>query len=364
MELTKGPLNRIIELLKKGTDLKLLAYKSAEAEQILREASEITDSHDIPSPWPQLVSYRLGHILMRRAKTHEDYDEVLQCFNIASLSNSLGPLPRIYRLAAMFRCGREKEKMRPVFESLLGQIDSYTENIDPADSHDQQVIRQNYLFNMVELAVYFTGYPYDELEGKGKLNLRELGSKYGSLRDSNPYSDLHSKMDNWGLVGSINGLASTPYPGEIALEELEDRMEKGHIKPPCIAFRISEDETVNDWNFNLKRKENGKFDWDRPSKSSKYLRLLAAIYIFKDIDSKNIFLKKFYDDSSKFADDNMRQLKSRCCAEITKKINKYNTTNKIEKRDIFFNSREYDSPVPMFKPGISVIGAIDNKLFW
>jgi len=341
-------LDQVIDLLNKGTELKLFQDNSAEAERILRKAHDLTESNKIPKPWPQLVSYRLAHVLMRRAKSKKDILEIDQLFNIAAISDCLGPLPRIYRLAAMSRSGAKNEDMKVVFDKLLDQINRFTENHDSSDRYDRMTALQNNYFNMLELAAYFTGYPYVGFEGKGRI---EKGD---------PYSDLYSKMENWKLVGTIPGLASTAYPGEMAFEEIEDRMDRSEIKPPCVAFRISENFEIHEWNFNLKKKD-GIFEWIKIGKESNHIKLLFSIFRYKEARTRGDFLMRMFNYDEKPYVDVLRQWKLRCAKAI--RIGLQGTGNGLSfKNNIFLDDRLTDRPVPEFQTGISILGAIDNNL--
>lgn len=182
--------DQVIALLKKGTDLKRLYHQSAEAEQYLREADAIVDSYDLPRPWPQLVSYRLSHVLLRRAKSQNDFHDIDQLLAIASGVNCLGPLPRLYRLAVLSRLGKTHKEMKNTVSQLINQIDYYADDEihekEENEHYERLTTLQNNFFNMLELAVYFTGYPYEGFEGKGLLG---LGMRRGSFESSAPFSD-------------------------------------------------------------------------------------------------------------------------------------------------------------------------------
>jgi len=367
-------LDRVIELLKEGTDCKKLHSETQQAENALQKASDIVDEHRLPDPWPQLVRYRLAHVLFRRAKTKDEFLEIDSLLQTAAQANCLGPLPRLYRLAAMFQCGLKPNQMKVVFNTLLEEIDHYadydTENEEDdngnnrdrakkADRFDHLTALQNNFFNMLELAAYFTGYPYEGFEGKG---LSKLAMNRGPLEDRNPYSDLFSSMMEWRLVGTIPGLASTAYPREIALAELESRMERGEIQPPCVAFRISADKSTHEWNFNL-QKDGNKFVWERLSRNTNHLLFLAAIFQFRGCRSRhdlldNMFMGDQEDDNMKF-----RTWKKRCKKALIEGFKEADTKNiSIDLKTILLDDTRADRPVPEFHPSISVIGAMDVSL--
>jgi len=374
MDNSENYLDQVIELLREGTDLKLLRESTLHAERALREANNIAEKHDLPKPWPQLVCYRLAHVLFRHAKSEEDFFEIDELLKRTAKSNSLGPLPRIYRLAAMFRCGFKPEQMKGVFNALLKQIDHYADDEDEEPPRfDRLTALQNNFFNMAELAAYFTGYPYDGFEGRGGLkektsdgnqknSLKELGTQHGPIKNRDPFSDLYSRKRGWRLVGTLPGLASIAYPGEMALEEMEDRMEKGELKPPCVAFRISADKATHEWNFNLS-KDGSEFIWKNALTNSNHLLFLTAIFHLSYVRTRAELLSiMFHDDTSK-DDKKFRKWKERCDNAIVEGLRGNTNTNTIfDYSNVFLDDTASGRPVPAFRPEISVLGAFDADI--
>ena len=358
----------------KGADLKLLHESSLKAERYLREANDIAEEHDLPKPWPQFVNYRLAHVLFRRAKSEEEFIEIDMLLNQAARSNCLGPLPRIYRLASMFRCGAKPKQMKSVFDVLLKQIEYYAEDREeePSQRFDQLTALQSNFFNMLELAAYFIGYPYDGFEGKGGLNritnehsqeysLKNSVVRHGALKYRDPFSDLYSRRGDWRLVGNVPGLASIAYPGEMALEELEYRMEKGELKPPCVAFRISADKTMHEWNFNLS-KNGSEFDWNRIRPDSNHLLFLTAIFYLSDSRNRGNLLMRMFNDDTDTEDRRLRKWKERCNNAMIDGMKNANTKNVFDYSEILLDDTASGRPVPAVRPEISVLGAFDTGI--
>lgn len=353
-------LDQTIDLLKEGTCHKRLRDGSEKALAVLREAEKLIDEHDIPAPWPQLVSYRLANVLLRQAESKENFEEIDELLSIAALEGCLGPLPRLHRLAVLSRLKKTPEQMRPVFNKLLRQMGeiSHFEACEPNTQkqfHHLTALQNNF-FNMLEIVVYLTGYPYDGFDGEGLL---DLGMSTRALPSRDPYSDLYSNMDEWRLVGTVPGLATTAYPGEIALRELEARMENEEIKPPCIAFKISADRTVHHWNFNLSKGDGG-FGWIRVRSDAKYIRFLSSILYYQHVRSRGDLLMRIFGDDSTGTDDIFRSLKRKCAEKIAEEFKKTGVTPVVNKTKIFFNDNSVDGPVPELQPNIAVLGAREN----
>ncbi len=275
-----------------------------------------------------------------------------------------------------FAGGAELRELETVFGSLVQQIQNYDDGEISSNRYDKYTALQGNFFNMLELATYFTGYPYNGLEGKGRLehegyaegnpsSMKTLDVCISPRGNCAPYSDLASKMEDWRLVGTIPGLASTSYPGEMALEELEDRMEKGELKPPCISFRISDDHKIHHWNFNLVKNKNGEFKWIKVRSNAKHLLFLTAICYHRDARSRGSLLSRLFNDDSLTADRKFCKWKQRCSEEITGGLISTGTNiNPLDNTRIFLDDTGTDRPVPEFQPELSVLGAMDNNITW
>lgn len=379
MSQVHNQIDTIDQLLKEGSDLKLLYEKTEEALEILRKAKLIVDQSTPPLsvPWPQLVNYRLAHVLMRGASDESELEEIDELLADAIKAKCLGPLPRLYRLAVMHRLKCPLNQLQSVFKPLIEEIAYYNEedgdqdrcNSEEHERHDRLTALQNNFFNMLELAAYFTGYPYNGFEGKGRIHepkseitLRSLNVRHSRLKDREPYSDLLCKFKSWNLYGTVTGLATVDYPGDFVLEELEERMKNNDIKPPCIVFRISSNRTIHDWNFNLQKKDN-QFKWEKVNRGANHLLFLASIYKLKGKKRGSLLWHIFGSDT--LGDDAIyRKWKQRCTEAIVSKFNELNYTDlNIKKNNLFLSNAENTDPIPKFRNEISVLGAMESTLF-
>jgi hypothetical protein len=114
---------------------------------------------------------------------------------------------------------------------------------DPSEK-EHEVPLQGVLLNLMEMAAYTTGLPYEKLEG---------------LQD--PWGDLHLSPSSWFLVGKTP-FTNHRFPKEIALAEL-DSLGKKH--PEAILFRLGE-------NPHWKRADSS--EWKTASEQN--LRLIAG----------------------------------------------------------------------------------------
>lgn len=354
-------LDETIRLLKEGTCHKRLQDGSEHAVEVLREAEKLLQKCDLPNPWPQLVSYRLANALFRHAQTTEELEEIDELLSGAALEGCLGPMPRLQRLAVLARLGKTPEQMRPVFNKLVQQIGDYSRHevceVEAEDKLLHLTSLQNNYFNMLELVTYFSGYPYDGLDGQGLL---DLGMRTKALPNRDPFADLYNNMEEWRLVGTISGLATTAYPGKIALRELEARMENEEICPPCIAFKISSDRDAHHhWNFNLSKNTSGDFIWIRVPPNANHIRFLASILYYKHARNRGGLLQQICNDDSLDSDSVFRTQKRRCAEKISEELNKAEGNLSLDKSKIFFHDKSINSPVPELHGKISVLGAYE-----
>ncbi|MBM9514694.1 hypothetical protein [Desulfogranum marinum] len=368
-------LNEAVELLTQGTSWKLLSGGTAKALGKLESALNILTRNNITNPpWPHIIKYRIAHLLMRNPQSEDDLLRADELLNDATKSKSLGLLPRIYRVAVMHRLGKTGKMIKPVFESLLEQLNEEIRQYESDDNYQTGTSIQSSWFNMLELATYFTGYPYDGLEGKGHktgygeeiapiASLKHLISNHQNLKELGPFYDLQRKLGQWHLFGSPEGLVTTSYPGEMVLEEMEYRMNNGEIKPPCVAFCISHDRSFNRWNFNLTKNKNGDgYFWiDLEEKSNQIIYLTAATFFKENIDKKD-FLNDIFSINTKTAATNIRKLKSRCGESVYEWINPMGSNRYLVNEEVFVNSTTGKKFLPKLNPNISCLGAVDHDV--
>lgn len=338
----------LIELLRKGTSLKTLTHSTSEAETILTEAYKYASLHEMPKPWPQLAAYRLAHVLLRDAKHNSDYERIDFLLQEAASANCLGPLPRLFRLAVLHRLLPQisdlKRTAKPVIKQLISDIEHYNGALRSQENYSGLTAVQGAFFNMLELAVYFTGFPYQMLEGKGRDHDGILGDK---LRDQQPFSDLFSSMEDWRLVGSEKNLTAAAYPGELVLEELQDRM-KNMIKKPCMCFKLSEDRVLSEWNFNLQKNKAGEYVWEKVKSNSSDL-LFCSLVLGRHFYERYHYISVLTGRDDNRAVDNARQIKSRLQKRMKSKL-------QIDFPLFLENS---DTGIPQFNPDVTILGAVE-----
>jgi hypothetical protein len=133
----------------------------------------------LPSPWPELAAYRWSHLLLRY-NSHDAgiLEKINGLLEEAEKNSHLGPLPSIYRLAVLHRLQsvshatkRSSELQREIERSIANAVDWLHRN----SFAEQQTAKeakafQAATFNLLELAHYFLGAPYEKLEGLAGLD--------------------------------------------------------------------------------------------------------------------------------------------------------------------------------------------------
>lgn len=222
------------------------------AEEAYRLSTEPTE---IDGPMPQLAAYRLAHLILRSAPKDERLDRAEVLLSKAS-SDVLGPVPRLFRVAVLIRMKSlaspaDTARIERLDRSINAAFAKAEEGIAKLRMHgptkpQAAVGIQDGLFNLLEMAAYATGKPYEGLEGLG-----------------DPLGDLHLSDRSWFLIGSSRQRSKLLYPEEFAFEELDAI---GKRFPEAILFRLCE-------NPRWKRAEMSC--WDRVSEQN--LRLIAGV---------------------------------------------------------------------------------------
>ena len=129
---------------------------------IMEEAHELaTREPALDSPWPALTAYRLAHLVMRGARDDETLlrAEELFAYSARTDSESLGPLPTIYRLAAMHRLKAPPSQINDEFGRAMERLQTW--NIEDYETRESRTHLQRGVFNLLELSSYFAGIPYE-----------------------------------------------------------------------------------------------------------------------------------------------------------------------------------------------------------
>lgn len=205
---------RVHLLLTAASSKKLIRHETRKALEKLREADELIEQYDLPEPWPSLCAYRMGHLMLRTASTDKELIEAKSKFAIARGSKCLGPLPDIYNLAVLYRLHkRDRQSIKAPFDSAEQAIKRLEVEKDPRLT--------DHTFNLLELATYFSGLSYKDLEGMGFPQKR--------LSISSP----------WMLVGPDTKWSRVVFSETEALTELDGLMRRREYRS-AVFFKLSD----------------------------------------------------------------------------------------------------------------------------
>ncbi|MCC7343213.1 MAG: hypothetical protein IT170_19175 [Bryobacterales bacterium] len=225
-EIKGGALRRHVKrLLCDGSDAKRQRHSTERALKLLVKAHRL--AHKPPklrSPWPELTSYRLAHLRLRRtSQTHEELLEIDELLAESVRCPELGPWPRLYRLAVLHRIGAPEALIAAELHRTRKAISEHMQSDEPPD----RARLQDPLLNSLELCIYFLGRPYAEIEG---------------LRGT--YDEPLGEHENWSLVGPDPDIANIRYSRAFALAELNAVADE---HPSALRFCIEENERDSWW---------------------------------------------------------------------------------------------------------------------
>lgn len=305
MGLTKSEVaerrRQIDELLHNCTDKKLLRGMGDDAMDWAEKAYRLAkDDPELSESWRRkLAAYRLAHLILRNRPQGDELhraDELLA--DAGGDTDILGPMPRLYRLAVLHRLTldcpedereRYRRRLGEAFELASKSVDSWfkkPEGDQPKGEGDRRAADskqgplQDGLFNMLELAAYFLGFPYKSLEGKG-----------------GPFRDLMLGPDSWEVVGTALDAQGVKMPRQLACAELE---EWGRIHPESVLFCLSRKEAK--WRVAT--------DGEWKNTNEDQLRLLANLLKERQIPSEELRRRVVKWDSEDPV-KNFRQVKRR-----------------------------------------------------
>ena len=205
-------IQEIKQLLCEGLDAKVLIHGDDIAERALRKATVLSDGvHD--DIWSNLPKYRLAHLLFRKASNQKQLEEILVLLTNVSES-SAHPIvlfgSRILLLALSnrlrnFNSAISKKDQITLIEEAVRLLRRHELNGFQNGNHGRDL--NNHLYNMLELAVYFTGESYEKLDGLG------LSHSYIPLLPSQPSSV-------WRIVEKNGYFDQLAYPEALGRTEL------------------------------------------------------------------------------------------------------------------------------------------------
>lgn len=266
------------KILRGGTDLAISKAKLAYDHALIDPR--------LPSPWPEYAAYRLAHLKMR-------YDcldvsrlrEVDTLFREASKDSTFGPVPIIYHIAVQSRLrellddGPEKLAIvRSIDESFRKALQQFQRmEFNNGEKSLESLTLQNAPFNLLELACYFLGKSYQELEGRGgKSYLDQLQS------------------GSWVLIG--RGIERIRLSEVFARNEFQARASSGDY----VLIELSDQSAK--WGMSRNQSPLGEVNHE-------FARLL--LLSVREADDKQDLRSLFLGTSNNGSDDRFRQIKRR-----------------------------------------------------
>ena len=311
--------NDVYKLLQETADKKSSLGGTSDALDRAENAYEIANKPErLGLPWPQLAAYRLAHLMLRS----EDADSQLALIDrrfeeAAELTQTLGPLPLIYRLAVLHRLANQTENKSNTLRDQLGKVFHQAgEAIKKAGNRNWKDIGadptrktrggpiQNSTFNMLELASYFLGNPYRALEGLGAI--------------TDPLDSTYQPRNGqaWILVGPNPDISTVQMCKKVALEELE---EFGRRNPDAVLFKLELQKPLRgretDQSLSSRyapdrhiKKANPPV-WGKLNRDQR--RMLAIILRTSDISHDDLRTALNTNRREALSDENFRQIRSR-----------------------------------------------------
>ena len=214
----KNIINEIKKLMAEGLHAKSMMNGSDYAIEKLREATALSEQIN-NTIWSNIPKYRLSHLLLRNAVSQQELEEI---HNLLSNVIKNDPAPKLTFLCQVLLLttatrlkaitGREAPKeMDDLLESATRNLRRLSNNGISTDKNSSNM--QGDLFNLLELAVYFSGQNYLPLES---LAITENYIELVPLRA--PVQTL------WRVVNSDGNLDAFAYSREQAEEELDTQL--------------------------------------------------------------------------------------------------------------------------------------------
>ncbi|MBM63774.1 MAG: hypothetical protein CL484_12580 [Acidobacteria bacterium] len=279
---------QVWEMLKQVNDEKAVQARATtlldQAESTYRTATKPTW---IVGPLRHIAAYRLAHLLLRLSAP--DLKRVNCLFEVASEFPRLSALTQIYRVAVLERLLKMEpnETLRKELERTRQEaFDRARRELvraDPFSAADREDVLgkrlQGGLFNMLELTSYFTGLPYDGLEGRG--------------------SRLDDALDrgDWVIVGPEPETGRVHMSEATAKHELEDRARQSSGGE--VFFRLGS--TINDWKVPSEQQYSVRH--------RQQLKILALLCSAQGIEDEHALKQRVL--SPQQGDDDYRQYKHR-----------------------------------------------------
>jgi hypothetical protein len=218
-----------VSLLSLGANDKRLRGAGRDALEVLRRAHSLATEPDRLAPWAELAAYRLAHVLMRRARTVKELEDVEALFRKSARAKVLGPWPRLYHLSVLSRIRRREPgavpapRLADAFRRALTEVRDAPSRQEFHDDEGEVMTTelQQPLFNALELCAYFLEVDYEPLEG--------LGDEFAWVGSS-------THLRGWRLLGTDPELVRVSCTRDVALAELDAVAER---HPSAALFRLA-----------------------------------------------------------------------------------------------------------------------------
>lgn len=296
----------VSRLLSACSDAKLLRGASGRAIELAESALGLALMPSrLFSPWVELASYRLAHLLLRTPERDSQLPRIDELFSAAcgdgvtETSGPLGALPHIYRSAVLHlrvnraRGAAQRRELRVRMDVEFVRACNAVRRrsvLGPPKQREHDPI-QSELFNLLELASYFADRPYQPLTG---LGARE---------------DLPAAINGgWILVGPDPDISLVHLSEEFAAAELESRAISA---PDALFIRLPGPNGESQWRLGVKSPwQDANQDW---------IRLLANLLREPTIRAPELQRNVIGPENSPQASDRFRQIKSRLNTEFRQK---------------------------------------------
>ena len=145
-----------------GIEQKVIMVEPQASRDHLERAIQFANKLSDPSFWPKLIGYRLAHLIMRDARTEDEFKYVLELLNLESDKRfpHLEFTTGILSVAAVFRLSQlSQQNFDERIEGLISRLSTLlaSRNLESKISNVEQYPLQDLHHNMLELAAYFTG---------------------------------------------------------------------------------------------------------------------------------------------------------------------------------------------------------------
>ena len=159
---------RILQLLQRGTDSKLLAHNSEAARRHLEEARRLAEgAHAVADPLKHEIAYRLGVLRLRSAGTAAEVDDCVKLLLEAARTPEVGPWPGIYLAAALIRLlGMVEDQHRPQVRHRLERTWSLLVDRPDLEAATESAV-QHLAVNLLETLSIAGGLDVTSLIGRG-----------------------------------------------------------------------------------------------------------------------------------------------------------------------------------------------------